>query len=220
MTKHYHLRGLYILLILLLSACEGDRTNTHPVAEVGTRAFLLFGGNPLAMDITGIEGEIVRTAVSVDQDIVSLRDYYRGLLPVSGTRGGRSFYFTFDPDDLLSIFPLTLGKSISFSGILTVDSEALPVSVTARINVLGKGNFTLATGIEPVKIIQVEWNYKTNIWSKSVLDTYYYSENLGFNLKFVSGTGRNPDKWYVTDIVKPGVEQDNRNLRRPGTVMI
>ena len=176
-------------------------------------------GREMLMEVTAVDGPILRTEVSSGTEILLLRDYYRGLLPVAGTDGGRAFSFDFDTRKLDALFPLAVDNTVSFSGKLNIEGADEAVEVVVQASVKGEKTFKLANDTFQVMVVEIEQIYRGAWGVRTRTDTFYHAPALSMNLKAVTRDNQYQTYWYVTDIRRNGQILPT-TPRRPGSVMI
>ena len=208
-----------LVLAFMLTGCDQSDKGLNLRAELGTKALFRQGTQEFLMEVTAIDGPLVRTEISSNNEILSLRDYYRGLIPVAGTDGGRNFRFSFDTREIDALFPLAVGNSVSVSGTLQVEGFPEPLEVVIQASVTAAKNIALKRAAFDVLVVEIEQIYRGNDGVRTRTDVYYHAPDLSLNLKSVTRGDSFQNYWYVTDITRPGGPA-SINPRRPGSVMI
>ena len=216
--------------VLFISACGTEsgpkKTDVETLVQIGTRSVIQWHGQELIADITEIAGDIVTSEIRWHGDVMSSRDYYRGLYPVSGLENGYQFEVEYDEDAMQSLFPLAPGKSISFEGRLNVVSEGATQPIWVYITVTKEKFIKLPTGNQKVYVVDIVTEYTKDGSTRTKINQVYYSPELMMVLKSVMKEDGHQSYWRVTNVEQPKPGEttprapQSEKPRRSGTVMI
>ena len=216
-------RLLAALALIFLVACDPvARAPETPTAIVGTRAVIQRHGQELYAEVTGVNDKLVTTEYYWQDERVVVHNYYRGLYNVSGIEFGYQYEADFDYSVLETLFPLAVGKEISFSGNTKNINRGTAIDFWANIHVIGEKIISLSSGDRKVFVVDIVTEYKKGNNSKRKTNTVYYDPELSMVLKSVIHEDGYQSYWRVVTVELPGNARTPTTLqqRRAGTVMI
>ncbi len=211
------------LALIFLVACDPvARAPETPTAMVGTRAVIQRHGQELYAEVTGVNGKLVTTEYYWQDERVVVHNYYRGLYNVSGVEFGYQYEADFDYSVLEPLFPLAVGKEVSFTGNTKNINRGSAIDFWANIHVIGEKTISLSSGDRKVFVVDIVTEYKKGNSSKRKTNTVYYDPELSMVLKSVIHEDGYQSYWRVVTVERPGNARTPSAIqqRRAGTVMI
>lgn len=133
------------------------------------------------------------------------------------------FVNEFEPAPLETLFPLEVGKEVSFSGIYHENGDPRDVTFWAHVFVRGTDEILIHDQRFPVYIVDITIDYDRSDEPTRMERTVWYSEDLGMSLKSRSVYGDITWAHHVLDldIPKQGGGRSRRKGRSPlGTTTI
>lgn len=215
---------LCVALILLFgAACDPvARAPATPSAIVGTRAVIQRHGQELFAEVTKIADKLVTTEYFWNDERVVVHNYYRGLYNVSGIEFGYQYEADFDYNTLEQLFPLKVGKEVSFSGNTKNINRGTAIDFWTNIHVIGEKTIPLSSGDRKVFVVDIITEYKKGNEAKRKTNTVYYDPELSMVLKSVIHEDGYQSYWRAVSVELPGNARKPSPIqqRRAGTVMI
>ncbi|WP_262692615.1 PLP-dependent aminotransferase family protein [Kordiimonas aestuarii] len=211
------------LAVILLVACDPvARAPATPSAIVGTRAVIQRHGQELYAEVTAVTDKLVTTEYYWQDERVVVHNYYRGLYNVSGVEFGYQYEADFDYKLLEQLFPLAVGKEVSFRGNTKNINRGTAIDFWANIHVIGEKTISLSTGDRKVFVVDIVTEYKKGNQSKRKTNTVYYDSELSMVLKSVIHEDGYQSYWRAVSVELPGNARtpSPTQQRRAGTVMI
>jgi len=213
------------LLLCVLAACSpGAQAPTSATVLIGTKAVIVKGAEQIIAEVTDVAENIVTTEYTGwHGEFLYARREYRGLFPLGGTeKNGSRWEVDIDESKLEPLFPLELGKEVSFSGKLLGIDAGMAYDLWAHMEVVGKKSVALKDGEHSVVVIEVTTIYDVDGRSKRRTELIYFDPTLSMTLKKVIQDERSQRYWHVVSVEKPRGGQNPQPLRqrRSGTVMI
>ncbi|MCJ9429816.1 hypothetical protein [Kordiimonas marina] len=217
-------RLILICLTLGLAGCNPvAKAPASPEAIVGTRALIKGYGQEMTAEIREVKGKLVTTEFQWQGGETAIRSYYRGLYAVSGRGKGYHWEADFDEAKLEPLFPLTVGKEVSFSGTSRDIDRGTSADFWTNLSVVDQKTIELPTGARKVFVVDIVTEYHKGNVVKRKTNTVYFDPKLSMVLKSVVHDGNYQRFWRVVSIDVPGdgkARPSPTQQRRAGTVMI
>ena len=216
-------RFFAVLTLFFLVACDPvARAPMTASAQIGTRAVIQRHGQELFAEITKVEGKLVTTEFFWHDERVVVHNNYRGLYNVSGVQSGYQYEADFDYNVLEPLFPLAVGKEVSFSGNHKNINLGTATDFWANIHVIGEKTISLSSGDRKVFVVDIVSEYKKGNAVKRKTNTVYFDPDLSMILKSVVHEDGYQNFWRAVSVELPGNAAQPTTLqqRRSGTVMI
>lgn len=213
------MRWLIVFMVIsVVSACNDQRVDgqPYPLPE-GLRAQINMGGHSYELEVAEVEGRVATLQYFWQDQLVSERQQYRGLYSLAGFDGGVRFINEIDTDAIDGLFPLKVGREVSFGGVTHYDSTNMTGSLWVTLAVVDTAEVAIKDGRFEVFVIHVSTVLSIDGRNKSVTRVLYYSPDLGLPLKMDMSDGARRSYWRITSIDMPPA-RGRRN--RLGTVMI
>ncbi len=218
-----NLRYLLLLLLPMLAACDPiAQAPSSPPAVVGTRAVIQRHRQEIYAEITAVTGKLVTTQMYIQGEPVAEFSAYRGLYPVSGREPQYQYEADFDEAILEQLFPLAVGKEVSFSGNIKRLDRGTAYNFWSHVSVVGEKTLSLSSGDRKVFVVDIVTETSSSSRTKRKTQTVYFDPELSMVLKSVQHEDGYKDYWFVISVERPG-EGTNRTAPpqpRSGTVII
>jgi len=217
--------SLLLAASFVLAGCDSapaPMTPSQIQAAVGTRAFIKRHGQEIVAEITNTTDKLVTTEFHWHGEMMAKRHYYRGLYPVAGTEYGYQFEMDFDEQSLEQLFPMAVGKEVSFNGNLKIIDRGAALDAWVHLAVVGEKTIDLSTGSHHVFVVDIMTEYRKDGVVKRKTNVVYYAPDLSMLLKSVVHEDGQQSYWRVVSVEQPGaarVRPINKN-NKSGTVMI
>ncbi len=213
-----------VYVCAFLASCGEVPKPSHVMAEVGTNAIIKRHGQELILDVTDVTGNILSTEISWNGELVASRQYYRGLYPMSGIEYGYQFEMDFDETALEQLFPLKVGKEVSFNGNLKIIDNGTALDAWVHLQVVAEKSMKITSGTYTVFVVEVISEFSKDDRSERKSNIIYYAPDLGMILKFVNHQNGQQSFWRVVSIDSPDKSSRIKPVKkqniRSGTVMI
>lgn len=210
-----------MLLGLVVACSPPTEDNRFPTTPLGITAVISQQSQDFDWEVTDITNDIVTTATYWNRERVIHRKLYRGLYPIYGMEFGKSFEVDFDYKILDQLFPLKVGKEVSFKGTMNLLEDQYQAETVVHIEVKGMGVQQIGETSYPVSIIKVTTHFSSGAASDVTHNTLYYSSDLGLILKSVTKGSGAQSYWRIRSIDIPLDAKPKPRRRSPaGTVMI
>lgn len=217
------MRLLLVLQMLLLVACDPvAQVPASPPAVVGTRAVIQRHRQEIYAEITDVTGKLVTTELFLHGESIAEFSSYRGLYPVSGREPNYKYEADFDESQLEALFPLQVGKEVSFTGNTKRLDRGTSYDFWSRVEVVGQKTLNLASGDRKVFVIDILTETRSGNRTKRKNQTVYFDPELSMVLKSVLHEDGYKNYWFVVSVEKPGEGRSQSRPRQPrsGTVII
>lgn len=216
-------RLIAMLAVLLLVACDPiAQVPSSPPAVVGTRAVIQRHRQEIYAEITAVTGKLVTTELFLHGESIAEFSHYRGLYPVAGREPNYQYEVDFDEAVLESLFPLKVGKEVSFSGNTKRLDRGTAYNLWSHLQVVGEKTLNLASGDRKVFVVDIVTETQSGNRSLRKSQTVYFDPELSMILKSVLHEDGYKDYWFVIKVEKPseGKTQATQPQPRSGTVII
>lgn len=218
-------RVLGVFAALFVAACDPNaQAPISSTAIVGTKAIIQAHSKQRIAEVTDVTGKIVTTDFTdwEGQFLYSQLDY-RGLFPIGGRENnGNQWELDFDESLLEPLFPLQVGKEVSFTGNLQTFKDGGQHEMWVHLEVVGQKSISLPDGQHRVMVVEVSREYRWQGKIQRSTNIMYFDPKLSMTLKMVIRERGSQSYWRVLSVERPGhVEQATpTRQRRSGTVMI
>jgi hypothetical protein len=207
---------IWVLAALLFACSEQAEEQGISALPVGTVAVVQSDGRVFESDLTYMEGAFSKWEFSEYQ---LTRKYYRGVFIVSGANNESEFWYEFDVHQLDVLFPMEVGKEVSFKGKY-FSQNAEGVEFWSHISIRGSDTVLTKQGSQDVFVVDTVTEMTTKEGPVRLSKTIWYSPKFGRALKalFIED-----GKEYITrilDIQIPKGQPLNRRNKGMGTVLI
>ena len=207
--------------MLAVVAC--DQTQTDQLVDapvVGTRSIIKRHGQEVFAEIASVSNNVVTTEFYYHGELLSVRNYYRGLFVIGGSEGNTRFELDFDETQVHGFFPLAIGKEVSFESSLKLIDRGVSSKSWKHLEVIKKTVMSLKGGDYEVFVIAITTHPEEGSDAKRRNDTVYYSPKLGMVLKSVTHSDGEQSFWRVVAVETPDQPATIPSRRRSGTLMI
>lgn len=212
---------LIIFSLLALSSCDDlPRQPSSGLPEVGTRAVIKQHSFEIISEVVDITDNLVTFDYFWNGEKVYSQKYYKGLFSVWSQEENAINEIDYDPQQLDALFPLSVGKEISFNTVLSKVTEGVRENLSVTLSVVKETILPVDGEDHKVFIIDVA---RLSENGQRQYATLYYSAVDGMVLKSVSRSSNSQSFWRVLKLERP----DNNNRptirkrkRRSGTIAI
>lgn len=213
---------LYLVLVFAVVACSPPTEEaTFPDTPPGITAVIRLQSQDFEWEITENINDTLTTETYWNGEPIIRIKLYRGLYPIYRTAYGVSFEDDFDHKILDQLFPLEIGKEVSFEGILTHLEENSRIKTLVHVQVTDKGIQQIGEKSFPVYVVEITSRFTIGGESDVTHDTLYYSPDLGLVLKSVMKGSGAQSFMRIRSIDIPSNKKPKERRRNPaGTVMI
>jgi len=214
-----------VLAALFLAACDPNaQMPTASTAIVGTKAIIKAHSEQRIAEVTDVTGKIVTTDFSNwDGALLYTQLSYRGLFPVGGSeQNGSQWELDFDEKLLESVFPLQVGREVSFKGNIKTLNDGKQHDMWIHLEVVGEQSMSLPDGQHTVFVVELSREYRWKGKTQRSTDIMYFDPKLSMTLKKVMRKRGSQSYWRVLSVERPGHTEQTMPIRqrRSGTVMI
>ncbi|NVJ98862.1 MAG: hypothetical protein HWE25_11960 [Alphaproteobacteria bacterium] len=212
-----------VLSALVLAACDPiAQVPASPPAVVGTRAVMQYHRQELYSEITGVTGKVVTTEVFYQGRQVAEFGAYRGLYIVNRREPNFQVELDFDESALEALFPLQVGKEVSFSGNTKRLDRGTSYNFWSNVQVVGEKTMKLASGDRQVFVVDILTETEGDGRTMRKTQTVYFDPELSMILKSVLHEDGYKNYWFVVKVEKPseGKGQATQPQLRSSTVII
>ena len=192
-----------------------------PLPAEGLHAVIKANGQMFDLKVTAVTGKEAVVEIRWDDQLVSLRQLYRGLYPISGSDNGFEFVNEFDQAAVDRLFPLAVGKDSAFEGLYRVVGSNVVGTSWVHIGVSGESTLKLKDGEYKVFVIDITTDLEIEGRSVNFSKVVHFSPELGLALKttMTEGGMKFYSRILSVDHPEPAPQNDNER-NRLGTMMI
>ena len=213
---------LLLLVTLALVACSPPPADDRfPTTPGGITALIRQQSQDFDWEVTDITNNIITTETFWNSERVIRRKYYRGLYPVYGMDFGKSFEMEFDYKLLDQLFPLKIGNTVTFEGVMLLLEDNYQAQALVQLEVTDTAVQQIDEVAYPVYVIEVTSRFSAGNESDVTRTTLSYSFDLGLVLKSVTKGSGAQSYWRIRSIDVPADAKPKIRRRNPaGTVRI
>jgi uncharacterized lipoprotein YbaY len=220
-------RVIAVFCLLLLAACEpASKAPLSPNILVGTESLHVTNKVEEIARITDIDGKVIITEIEeVDSGRVTVWEDYRGLLRVAALlpNGDTSvrYELDFDQTELEQLFPLKVGKKVTFRGTLRIITQSRSFDTWINIKVTGEKTIKVENKKHKVFVVEVFQEFSGDV-DGEFQEKLYYDPKISMVLQRITKQEGRETISEVKSIKMPSEATTPSRLRqrRSGTVMI
>ncbi len=217
-------RIMMISCLSMLVACDlPERAPASPKTEVGTRAYVKGQGKEVIAQVTKVKGKLVTVEILLDGERVAIRDYYRGLVVVSGTESGVRYESEVNQAELETLFPLKVGNQVSLPGITLNVDRGTRTPFHISLQVVDETTLELLSGARRVFVVDMQSRFEKDGETINRSYRYYFDPEISMTLKTYIYLKDKEQVWRTVSIELPGerkIRPTPEQRLRSGTVMI
>lgn len=193
----------------------------YPKTEEGLTTLILYKTQTLEQRASKVDGPIVTMETYWNGEKLWVQNLYRGLFAISASNNDNSFSMDFEYDMIDDLFPLAVGKVITFPAKTIVVSEDAAINTLVTITVTQETKIIINGETIDIFIIETVSEHNRDNLSSSHYAVQYYAPALGIVVKQIDDTGNGaPIYWDVVEINKQPRAARKKDLNRSGTLII
>ena len=216
-------RAVSILFLILVAGCDSTEEADYtfpfePGLEIKVKAF----GQYYYSEVVKAEGGYVTWKLRWNERVVSLRKVYKGLITVYESELERSFINEFESASIDELFPLKIGKEISFKGYRVSKEDGTETPFWVHMVVQKEDVIKVRDQEYRTFVIEITTEYEKPNEIVTVTRILWYAPELGFSLKSDYRSQDEHFQMHVLSIIRPEEEgpEGARRRRTLGTVRI
>lgn len=206
-----------------ISACgQADSDKTVFPLVPGIKAVATSMGYHFEEEAVAVDGNIVNWRTKWKNQTVATSKLYRGIYPLEVKEENYGFANDFAFEKIDSLFPLSVGKEVSFSGTNQKLGGASPKDqIWVLMTVREITEIELKGGTQEVFVIEIITDTTTDQGVLKETKTLWYSEKLGMSLKKETRVGGKSFVYRVLELFIPDIPADDADRKRNlGTILI
>jgi hypothetical protein len=216
-------RAVSLIILILIAGCDSKEEADYtfpfePGVELKIKAF----GHYYYSEVVKAEGPYVTWKLRWNDRVVSMRKDYKGLISVYVSELEQSFVNEFETASIDQLFPLAVGKDVSFKGFRVSKEDGTEVPFWVHMAVREESVIKVRDKAHNTFVIEVTTEYEKPDRTVTVTRTLWYAPELGFSLKSDYRSADEHFQMHVLSIITPeeeGLDEDRRR-RTLGTVRI
>lgn len=216
-------RSLSVLILVLIAGCEAKEEANYsfpfePGLELKVKAF----GHYYYSEAVKADGGYVTWKLRWNDRIVSMRKVYKGLISVYESELENSYVNDFDTKSIDALFPLEVGKDVSFKGYRVSKEDGTETPFWMHIVVTEEDIVKVRDEEYRTLVIEITSEYEKPDRTVTVTRTLWFAPALGFSLKSEYRSNEEHFRMHVLSIITPESEDPEgaRRRRTLGTVRI